>query len=135
MIIPKFIGKQLSRLKLGQSYYSIMTSTLSTISLIALAFKINVYILIFAFPLILLATFIIGYILDVYNVNTMDNIKTNEIQQRFLNTRDLKIQEFQIIQLKILTEVLKRNKEGFNTDFNEISNKFYQEYYKKWKSN
>lgn len=130
--LTSFIGKQLSRFRLAQTYYSIITSTLSTVSLIALAFNISLYLLIIFFPIILLGILIIGYFMDVYNVNTIDMIKTNEIQHRYLNTRDMKIQEFQILQLKILSKIIKNNKDGFNIDFDEISKKYYKEYYDKW---
>ncbi|GAG74366.1 unnamed protein product, partial [marine sediment metagenome] len=38
-----FIGRQLSRLKLGQSYYAIVVSSVSAISLISLAFEITIW--------------------------------------------------------------------------------------------
>lgn len=71
-----------------------------------------------------------GYFLDIKNINTMDNLKTSEIQQRFLNTRDLKIQEFHILQLKIIIKALKDD----SFDIDNYSNKLYKEYYKKWKN-
>ena len=55
-----FIGRQLSRLKLGQSYYSIAVSSVSAISLISLAFEISFWMLIILFPVLLLGTFVIG---------------------------------------------------------------------------
>ena len=63
-----FIGRQLSRLKLGQSYYTIAVSTVSAISLISLAFEITFWMLIIFFPILLLGTFIIGYFMDIYNI-------------------------------------------------------------------
>ncbi len=82
----QFIGKQLSRLRMGQSYYSIAVSTVSAISLISLAFKITFWTLIIIFPFLLLGAFIVGYFLDIYNINTMDTLKSNEITHRFLTT-------------------------------------------------
>ena len=96
-----FIGRQLSRLKMGQSYYSIAVSTVSAISLISLAFEISFWMLIIFFPILLLGTFLIGYFMDIYNINTMDKLKANEIGNRYLTTSDLKSQEFQILQTEI----------------------------------
>jgi len=93
-----FIGRQLSRLKLGQSYYSIVVSTVSAISLISLAFEISFWMLLLTFPVLLLGTFVIGYFMDIYNINTMDKLKANEIGNRYLTTSDIKSQEFQLLQ-------------------------------------
>ncbi|MHA1689977.1 MAG: hypothetical protein ACTSUN_11715, partial [Promethearchaeota archaeon] len=108
----QFIGRQLSRLKLGQSYYSIIVSTLSAISLISLAFQINFWMIVLIFPFILLAAYVIGYFLDVYNINTMDTLKSNEITQRFLTTSDVKNQEFALLQTEILLEALRALQEN-----------------------
>jgi len=89
-----FIGRQLSRLKMGQSYYSIAVSSVSAISLISLAFEISFWMLIVVFPILLLGTFVIGYFMDIYNINTMDKLKANEIGNRYLTTSDMKSQEF-----------------------------------------
>ncbi len=129
----QFIGKQLSRLKLGQSYYSIVISTLSAVSLVSLAFKIDIWALILIFPLILFGAFIIGYFLDIYNINTMDTLKSNEITQRFLTTSDIKNQEFQLLQTKILLEAIKAMQENRKVDPEEILDKYYDTYYRKWK--
>ncbi|TXT60550.1 MAG: hypothetical protein BAJALOKI3v1_900015 [Promethearchaeota archaeon] len=128
----QFIGKQLSRLKAGQSYYSIAVSTVSAISLISLAFKITFWMLIIAFPVLLFFAYIIGYFMDVYNINTMDTLKSNEIAQRFLTTSDLKNQEFQLLQTEIILKAIQAIQEGEKLDPNELLGK-YQDYYAKWK--
>ncbi|MHA1726156.1 MAG: hypothetical protein ACTSYC_10780 [Promethearchaeota archaeon] len=128
----QFIGRQLSRLKLGQSYYSIIVSTLSAISLISLAFQINFWMIVLIFPFILLAAYVIGYFLDVYNINTMDTLKSNEITQRFLTTSDVKNQEFALLQTEILLEALRALQENRKIEPAEILKK-YESYYKKWK--
>ncbi|MHA1805331.1 MAG: hypothetical protein ACTSU4_12515 [Promethearchaeota archaeon] len=128
----QFIGRQLSRLKLGQSYYSIIVSTLSAISLISLAFNIEFWMIILIFPIILLAAFIIGYFLDVFNINTMDTLKSNEITHRFLTTSDIKHQEFVLLQTEILLEALRALQENRKIEPTEILKK-YESYYKKWK--
>ncbi len=129
----KFIGKQLSRLKLGQSYYSIVVSTISAISLISLAFNIDLVVVILTFPILLLFTYVIGYFLDVFNINTMDVLKSNEVSQRFLTTSDLKTQEFQLLQTELILEALKAVKENSKLDPKELLSK-YDLYFKKWKS-
>ncbi len=129
----QFIGKQLSRLKMGQSYYSIAVSTISAISLISLAFRITFWMLIIIFPIILLGAFIIGYFLDIYNINTMDTLKSNEITHRFLTTSDMKSQEFQLLQTEIILEAIKAIQENKKLNPNDLLKK-YENYYRKWKS-
>jgi hypothetical protein len=129
----RFIGKQLSRIKMGQSYYSIAVSTISAISLISLAFRIEFWMLIVSFPILLLMTFIIGYFLDIYNINTMDTLKANEITHRYLTTSDLKGQEFQLLQTEIILEAIKAIQEDRKLEPNELLKK-YEDYFNRWKS-
>ena len=128
-----FIGRQLSRLKLGQSYYSIAVSSVSAISLISLAFEISFWMLIILFPVLLLGTFVIGYFMDIYNINTMDKLKANEIGNRYLTTSDLKSQEFQLLQTEIVLEALKAIQEERQLDPKDLLKK-YDLYFRKWKS-
>lgn len=128
-----FIGRQLSRLKLGQSYYAIIVSSVSAISLISLAFEITIWMLILAFPILLLSTFVIGYFMDIYNINTMDSLKANEIGQRYLTTSDMKGQEFQLLQTEIVLEALKAIQEERELDPKDLLKK-YDLYFRKWKS-
>ena len=128
-----FIGRQLSRLKLGQSYYSIVVSSVSAISLISLAFEINFWMLILLFPVLLLGTFVIGYFMDIYNINTMDKLKANELGNRYLTTSDLKGQEFQLLQTEIVLEALKAIQEERQLDPKDLLKK-YDLYFRKWKS-
>ena len=128
-----FIGRQLSRLKLGQSYYAIVVSSVSAISLISLAFEITIWMLILAFPILLLSTFIIGYFMDIYNINTMDKLKANEIGNRYLTTSDIKGQEFQLLQTEIVLEALKAIQEESQLDPKKLLKK-YDLYFRKWKS-
>jgi len=128
-----FIGRQLSRLKLGQSYYSIVVSSVSAISLISLAFQITIWMLILAFPILLLGTFTIGYFMDIYNINTMDTLKANEIGNRYLTTSDMKSQEFQLLQTEIVLEALKAIQEERQLDPKDLLKK-YDLYFRKWKS-
>lgn len=128
-----FIGRQLSRLKMGQSYYSIAVSTVSAISLISLAFKISFWMLIVFFPILLFGAFLIGYFMDIYNINTMDTLKANEIGNRYLTTSDLKSQEFQLLQTEIVLEALKAIQEERKLDPEDLLKK-YDLYFRKWKS-
>ena len=128
-----FIGRQLSRLKLGQSYYAIVVSSVSAISLISLAFEITIWLLIFVFPILLLSTFVIGYFMDIYNINTMDKLKSNEIGNRYLSTSDIKGQEFQLLQTEIVLEALKAIQEKRQLDPKDLLKK-YDLYFRKWKS-
>ena len=128
-----FIGRQLSRLKLGQSYYAIVVSSVSAISLISLAFEITIWLLIFVFPILLLSTFVIGYFMDIYNINTMDKLKANEIGNRYLTTSDIKGQEFQLLQTEIVLEALKAIQEERQLDPKDLLKK-YDLYFRKWKS-
>jgi len=129
----QFMGRQLSRLKLGQSYYAIVVSSVSAISLISLAFEITIWMLILVFPILLLSTFIIGYFMDIYNINTMDKLKANEIGNRYLTTSDIKGQEFQLLQTEIVLEALKAIQEERELDPKDLLKK-YDLYFRKWKS-
>jgi hypothetical protein len=128
-----FLGRQLSRLKMGQSYYAIAVSTISAISLISLAFEITFWILILAFPLLLFVAFIIGYFMDIYNINTMDILKSNEITHRYLTTNDIKTQEFQLLQTEIILEAIQAIQDKKKLDPKDLLKK-YGDYYQKWKS-
>jgi len=125
-----FVGNQLSRLKMGQSYYTIITSTISAISLVSLAYNINIWIAIIIFPFLLLFTYIIGYYLDIRNIKSIDSLKSIEMTHRFLNKGDIKTQEFQIMQTMILIEAIQKGKD-FNPD---IIWERYNEYKKRWES-
>ncbi|MGV9173786.1 MAG: hypothetical protein ACOC44_18355 [Promethearchaeia archaeon] len=102
----QFLGKQLSRLKMGQSYNSTLTSTISAISLASIAFQIDFLLLLLIFPVLLLFT------------------------HRFLNTNDIKSQEFQLLVAQMLIEAFK-NGEDFDTE--KMFDK-YQDYKKRWRS-
>ena len=130
--MSQLIGRQLSRLQLGQSYYILIMSTMSALSLISIAFPtINILILIITFPLILLGAFIVGYLLDKTNVTTMDKIKTIEMSARYLNTVDYKNNDFRILQMKSLFRWMKAIQENKPLDFDETE-KDLKDFNKKW---
>ena len=130
----KFIGQQLSRLRMGQGYYSLFIASINAVMLVKIAYPaIQVEIIIAIVPFLLLATVFLGYFLDRHNINSLDTLKSNEMAHRFLNTGDFKNQEFQMLQTKILIEALKSLKDGKKIEFPEIEEK-YNNYVKKWKS-
>lgn len=103
------IGQQFSRLKMGQTYYSIIVSTMSAISLVTMAFHLDFMFLMFLFPVILFGTFVIGYFLDKKNINLEDYRKQVEMQARKLNTADIKAQEFHLLQTMFIIKALKED--------------------------
>lgn len=62
----------------------------------------------------------------------MDSLKSNEMVHRFLNTGDLKTQEFQMLQTEILIGALQTIQQGKEYDFQNIRQK-YDAYFQKWK--
>lgn len=129
----KFIGQQLSRLRMGQSYYSLFIASINAVMLVKIAYPmIEVEIILIIVPFLLLCTVFLGYFLDRHNINSLDTLKSNEMAHRFLNTGDFKNQEFQLLQTKILLEALNSLKDGKKVEFTEIEEK-YNTYVKKWK--
>jgi hypothetical protein len=133
LVSSKFLGRQLSRLKMAQSYYAIFTSTVTAISVLSLAFNIEFLWLLIIFPAIILATLVIGYIMDKHDITAEDSLKSNEMANRFLNTADMKSQEFQLLQSQILLEAMKMLQENKTIDLGVLQRK-YEAYYSKWKA-
>lgn len=130
----KFIGQQLSRFRMAMSYYSLFISTLSAIMLVKTAYPvIEIEWILLLSPIPVIATILIGWFMDTKNINTMDSIKSIEMTHRFLNTGDLKTQEFQLLQTEILLSALKSLKEGKDIDTQQLQTK-YNQYISKWKS-
>lgn len=71
--------------------------------------------------------------MDIYNINTMDSLKANEISHRYLTTSDMKGQEFQLLQTEIVLEALKAIQEESQLDPKELLKK-YDLYFRKWKA-
>jgi len=71
--------------------------------------------------------------MDIFNINTMDNLKSNEVGNRYLTTSDLKSQEFQLLQTEIILEALKAVQENDQLDPKDLLKK-YDLYFRKWKS-
>ncbi|MHA1143318.1 MAG: hypothetical protein ACTSRW_01135 [Candidatus Helarchaeota archaeon] len=122
----RFVGQQFSRLRMGQTYYSIIVSTMSAISLVTMAFNLDLWLLMILFPLIIAATFGIGIFLDRKDINLEDYRKQIEMQSRKLNVADLKSQEFQLMQTLFIIKALR---DEVNEE-NLIES--YKKYLKKW---
>lgn len=130
--LSQIIGRQLSRLKAGQSYYMIVISTITTLGIVNLAFpEINLLILIFLFPFALFGAYLIGYFLDKSNVVTMDQQKTIEMTHRYLTTADYKNNEFRLLQMETMFEWFKALQENKPPN-PDILKERYKEFLKKW---
>lgn len=130
--LSQFIGRQLSRLRAGQSYYTLVVSTISTLALVSLAFpEINILLLIILFPCILFGAFIVGYIMDKSNVTALDHRKTIEMSARYLNTSDFKNNDFRILRMEIMFEWLKSIQENKPLDSDILKEK-YKRFLRKW---
>ncbi|MCP4761067.1 MAG: hypothetical protein GY870_04745 [archaeon] len=132
---PTFLGTQLSRLKMGMSYATLVLSAISALSLLKMAFPFvenNEWLLILLIPVIFGGVLLIGYLLDKHNINSMDSLKSSEMVHRFLNTGDQKNQEFQLLQTQILLEAMQAMQNDEKIDLESIQNK-YDDYRKKWK--
>ena len=130
--IAQFIGRQLSRLQLGQTYYILVMSTISALSLVSMAFtNVSLLVLIFLFPLILLGAFFVGYLLDKSNITSMDKRKTIEMTARYLNTVDHKNNDFRILQMESMFEWIKALQENKPPNPDILKEK-YKEFLKKW---
>lgn len=127
----RFVGKQLSRLKMAQTYYSIVTSTINTVSLISIAFKVDLILLWILFPFLLASTWVVGYYMDRKNVMTEDTLLQNDMANRFMSTSDIKAQEFQALQTEALMDALESMRLGKPVDKTVFKRK-YDEYVKKW---
>ena len=130
-----FMGRQLSRLKLGQSYYAIIISTVNAISLVSLAFSLSAWYMILTFPLLLMGAFGIGLYLDKYNITSEDALKSNEMINRFLNTGDIKNPEFQLLQTTILLQALSARSREDEFDAEKELEDAYRQYLEKWNPN
>ena len=72
----KFIGQQLSRLRMGQGYYSLFIASINAVMLVKIAYPaIEVEIILAIVPFLLLCTVFLGYFLDRHNINSLDTLK------------------------------------------------------------
>ncbi len=129
----QFLGRQLSRLRNAQVYYAIIMSTINAISLISLAFHVEFWVLVVLFPFIIGATLWVGFYMDKHDIITQDSLKTADMANRFLNTGDVKAQEFQLLQTEILLDALQALQDKRPIDAAALRQK-YETYIQKWKS-
>ncbi|MCF2140676.1 MAG: hypothetical protein K9W44_11535 [Candidatus Lokiarchaeota archaeon] len=130
-----FIGRQLSRFKLGMSYLTLGMSSITAVMTTKYAYdSISIWLILAVLvPIALIGTILLGYFLDKLDITTQDQRKSNEMTHRFLLTSDLKNQEFQLLQTKILLMALQNVKDKKDIDIERLMDE-YQIYLDKWKS-
>ncbi len=74
----------------------------------------------------------IGLYLDKYNITSEDALKSNEMINRFLNTGDIKNQEFQLLQTTILLQALSARSREDVFDAEKELEDAYRQYLEKW---
>lgn len=129
----QFLGRQLSRLRNAQTYYAIVVSSINAISLISLAFHVEFWMLVMLFPILIGVTLWLGFYMDTHNIIAQDSLKTADMANRYLNTGDVKAQEFQLLQTEILLDALQALQDKRPIDAVVLRQK-YETYIKKWKS-
>ena len=130
--ISQFIGRQISRLKAGQSLYMIIISTFTALGILNIAFpEIDTWMMFTLFPLLFLGTFLIGYIMDKGNVTTMDYQKSIEMTQRYLTILDFKNNDFRMLQMEVLFEWMNSLKENKPLNLDILKEK-YKVFLRKW---
>ncbi|MHA1672231.1 MAG: hypothetical protein ACTSYI_01260 [Promethearchaeota archaeon] len=130
-----FIGRQLSRFKLGMSYLTLAMSSITAVMTTKEAYgsiQIETILLILV-PIALIGTITLGYALDRLDISTQDQRKSNEMTHRFLLTSDVKNQEFQLLQTNILLQALQAMKDKQDIDIDGLLGS-YQDYLAKWQS-
>ncbi|MHA1584094.1 MAG: hypothetical protein ACTSWL_02475 [Promethearchaeota archaeon] len=126
-----YVGKNLSRFKMGMSYYTLFMSTVTAAMTMKFVYEdIQLEWIILAVPVLLIGTVFLGYFLDRMNVSTQDQRKSNEMTHRFLLTSDLKSQQFQMMQTQILLQAMQDLKNG-----NDVRLKSLEDAYKKYREN
>lgn len=130
--MAQFIGRQLSRLKAGQSYYMMFMATLTAVGVLKWALpKIDFWLLISLCFVALGGALILGYLMDKTNVITLDHRKTIEMTHRYLTTADFKNNAFRIIMTKAIFRWMKSIQEDKPLDSDEFE-KDLKEFLKGW---
>lgn len=134
-INASFIGRQLSRFKLGMSYLTLGMSSITAVMTTKYAYdSISIWLILAVLvPIALVGTIFLGYIMDKMDISTQDQRKSNEMTHRFLLTSDIKNQEFQLLQTKMLLKAMQDLKENKDIDIDALMDE-YQHYLDKWKS-
>jgi len=130
--ISQFIGRQISRLKVGQTYYAMGMYSISAIGILKIAFpQISIWTLMFLVPLMFVGSFFIGYIMDLSNITSLDHRKSLEMSHRYLTTVDNKDNDFRMLELEVKREWLESHRKNETLD-PDILKKKYNEFLKKW---
>jgi len=132
MKISPFIGRQLSRLKMGIIYFTIGMTTFTAIGVLKIALpEINFWLIVLGVILVFLGTFFLGYLMDITNVNTMDYQKTVEMSHRYLTVLDEKNNDFRMFQMKVMGEWIDAVQENRPVDKGMLDRE-YKKFLKKW---
>ena len=130
--ISKFIGRQLSRLKMGQTYYMVAMQTLTAVGILKIVLpKISVLTLIGFCFILLCGAYFVGLLLDKLDITTMDQMKTIEMTARYLNISDMKQMGFREIQTEVTLIALNSVITGEAIDVDKLMKKF-NSYYERW---
>lgn len=121
----EFIGRQLSRLKAGTTYYVLVMSTMTAVGVLKWALpEIDIWTIIGFCFVILIGAYFVGYLMDIWNVVAIDYRKTVEMSHRYLNIADKKVNEFNLLQTETLGEWLKALQEEKPIDLNILKVKY-----------
>jgi len=132
MKTSQFVGRQLSRMKMGMAYVLLFTSTLTAISVLNIAFpEIGIWIIFMLLPIAVFGSIFLGYLMDKSSIATTDHMKTLEMTSRFVNTADIKSYEFWMVIMEVFFKWMTSIQEGKPLDRNEIE-KEYIKFLKKW---
>lgn len=131
--IAPFVGRQLSRLKIGQGYYAMGMYSISAIGILKIAFpQISIWLFLwYLVPIMFVGAFGLGYIMDKSNVTTMDYHKSVEMTQRYLTKLDYKNNDFRMLQMEVMFEWMKSIQENKQLDPNILKEK-YEEFQEKY---
>ncbi len=127
-----FVGRQLSRFKLAISYITLaMTFITAAMTTKSNYPQIEFEWILAVTPVVILLTLLMGYFLDRFNISTQDQRKSNEMTHRYLLTSDLKSQDYQLTQTKMLLMGLKNIQSDQEINVEEIM-EIYKEYKQRW---
>ena len=122
VIDSKWIGRQLSRIKAGQLYIMIMLTAINALSLISLSFQIKAGWAMLFLPVLIIATLLLGYMLDHAGIFSEDSNKSIEMTYRILTIGERRNFDF----LKTLAKAIAPDKA-------DIIEREYDAYQERWK--
>jgi hypothetical protein len=105
MQLSKWLGRQSARLKQGIIYFNIIVSSITVVSLVKIAFNLDVIGMTILVPVLLISSWFIGWILDKKDVVTEDLRKTTEMNARYLSMADEKANRFTIMNTAVLLSI------------------------------